>query len=80
MNIDDQQKTDELRTQLEDVLQRCPVEHCHPEDSLLYPLVRMQQSARAQWLNCLSLESLGFLAAYHYVCLGNILEALATKA
>ena len=74
MKTYDLQKAAELRSRLEDLIRRCPVEQCHPEDCLLFPLVRMQQSDRVRWMNGLSVESLGFLTSYHYVCLGNKME------
>ncbi len=74
-----EQETSQLRKQLLELTEICPVEQCNPEDCPLFPVRKMKRSERVQWFNSLTAEDLVYLATYHYVCIGIKFERLAQR-
>ncbi len=58
-----------LRDDLWELAVSCPFDHSNPDDCPLFPLRKMRPKKRVLWLNALSEEDLGYLVAYHRVCL-----------
>jgi hypothetical protein len=78
MSVNVQPEEAKLRAHLLELIQRCPLKQCKTMDCLLFPVMRMSPRQRVRYLNTLSLETLRFLAFYHYLCFGRKTEPLAT--
>jgi hypothetical protein len=67
----------ELRVGLFPLLEVCPVAGSNPEDCPFHLVRKMDPAQRLQWFHALGEDGLGYLAAYHHVCLNS---KLALKA
>jgi hypothetical protein len=75
-----EQRNDELRAYLLELSEACPIDPCASEECPLSALRKMDRKERASWLKELDQKDLAFLAAYHYICLDQKVEAkLAEK-
>jgi hypothetical protein len=64
-----QSRNDELRAGILSLAEQCPVDECHPEHCPLFSVRKLELPARLEWLNALDEDDLGYIAAYHHVCL-----------
>ncbi len=62
-------RKDKLRTAVLSISECCPVEECTPENCPLHGVREFTHTQRLKWLNGLSEDDLGYLTAYHHVCL-----------
>lgn len=65
----------ELRANLLRLSEACPFDQTNPQDCPLFPLRQMRFGSRVQWVNALTEDDMGFLVAYHQVCLGIRVES-----
>ena len=79
-----QEQQYELRASLLELSGACHFDQTNPQDCPLFPLRKRGPTRRLQWFNALTEDDLGYLAAYHRVCLTTKVEAglaqLRTKA
>ena len=72
-------KKHELRKQLSELADACPLHQANPEDCPLFPLRQMKPAKRLRWFNALSEDDLAYLATYHHVCFATNLESQLTE-
>lgn len=66
----------DLRMQLLDLAETCPLHQGNPEDCPLFPLRKMLPEQRLRWFDALAEDDLIYLAAYHHVCFATTAETL----
>ncbi len=64
-----QERIEDLQANLQELSAACPFHLANPKDCPLFPLRKMEPRKRLQWCNALTEDDLGYLAAYHRVCL-----------
>jgi hypothetical protein len=69
----------ELRANLLELVDACPVHQDNPHDCPLFPLRKMKPATRVQWFKALSRDDLDYLAAYHYACLNVRVESALSQ-
>ncbi len=69
----------ELRANLLELSKACPFDQTNPQDCPLFLLRRMRPARRLQWFHALPENDLGYLAAYHRVCLAVKVESGLAK-
>lgn len=67
-------RRDELRANLLDLADACPIDHCNPKDCPLFSVRLLGRAARRRWIKTLEEDDLAYLATYHYVCLSTKLQ------
>jgi hypothetical protein len=76
-----QSREDQRWASLISLAKRCPVGERNPEDCPLFSIRKMKPMARLNWFKGLPEEDLGFIAAYHHVCMNlKLVENRAIKS
>jgi len=69
-----QLRGDELRANLLDLAEDCPMDHCNPDDCPLFAVRLLNRAERRRWIETLEEDDLAYLATYHHVCLSTKLK------
>ncbi len=63
-----------------ELAEACPFDNTNPHDCPLFLLRNMEPARRLQWFHGLTENDLGYLAAYHRVCLAVKVESELVKS